>query len=249
MAEDAPTIVFLHDSLGCIKVWRNFPDLLCAATRCNGLIYDRQGYGESSPFTRPRELDYLEREADVLNELLVKTGVSNVILFGHSDGGSIALIFASKVCGGTFVSEPQLSIDAVITEGAHVFVEDITLDGIRAAKAVASDLLPRLQKYHGEKTQGVFAAWTETWLRPDFRDFNGEHFLDAIDCPVLVLQGVNDEYGTEAQVLSIRGNPERFPLRQMCMISEVGHTPHKDAAEKVIELCATFITAAITLQT
>lgn len=236
--------MYLHDSLGCIKVWRDFPDRLCAATQCNGLIYDRQGYGESSPFTSPREVDYLEREADVLNELLTAVGVYDAILFGHSDGGSIALIAASKICGGTFVSDPPLNIIVVITEGAHVFVEEITLEGIRAAKVVEADLLLRLQKYHGEKTQGVFDAWTETWLRPEFRDFNGEHFLDAIDCPVLVVQGEKDEYGTDAQVLSIRGNPDRFPLRQMCMIPGVGHTPHKDAATQVVELCSAFITCA-----
>lgn len=245
--EHAPTIVFLHDSLGCIKVWRDFPDRLCVASRCNGLIYDRQGYGESSPFTRPRGLHYLEEEADVLIRLLGETngvGTSRraFVLFGHSDGGSIALIAASKVGkagreGPT--AEAPFMVSGVITEGAHVFVEDITLDGIRAAVAHKDDLLPRIRKYHGDKSEAVFDAWASTWLKPEFRDFNMEHFLPDIKCPVLVIQGVDDEYGTEKQVEAISnqvsGRSEKF------MVPGVGHTPHRDATTIVLAKAAEFV--------
>src|SRR5262249_27231343 len=147
-----PTIIFLHDSLGCIKLWRDFPKRLCKLTGCNGLIYDRQGYGESSPVSAARNKDYLEKEADILSALIKRLALDRVILFGHSDGGSISLIAAAK--------HPE-HIAAVITEGAHVFVESITLDGIRAAKGqyATTDLRQRLERYHGDKTDTVFSIW------------------------------------------------------------------------------------------
>lgn len=230
------TIVFLHDSLGCIKLWRDFPDRLCALTGCSGLIYDRQGYGESSPFTDKRGLDYLEREGDVLVEVLRREGEQRkFILFGHSDGGSIALIAAAKLGAGV-----APAVVGVITEGAHVFVEDVTLDGIRAAVAEKAQLLPRIRKYHGEKSEAVFDAWADTWLKPEFRDFNMEHFLPAISCDVLVIQGEVDEYGTEAQVNAIIAGVSGARKHKL-MVPGVGHTPHRDAADFVLEACTNFI--------
>lgn len=244
-----PTIVVLHDSLGCIKLWRDFPDRLCAATGCSGLIYDRQGYGESSPFTEPRELDYLEKEADVLIELLEQVGTKRFFFFGHSDGGSIALIAAAKICAGHAGAAGShagggsaLEVAGVITEGAHVFVEDVTLDGIRAAVAEKAQLLPRIRKYHGDKSEAVFEAWAGTWLKPEFRDFNMEHFLPDIECEVLVIQGEADEYGTEAQVdaiiAGVAGRCDKL------MVPAVGHTPHRDAADAVLAACTQFIAGA-----
>lgn len=250
-----PTIVFLHDSLGCIKLWRDFPERLCAATSCNGLIYDRQGYGESSPFTEPRELNYLEKEADVLIELLGCVAQPNrFFFFGHSDGGSIALIAAAKLCVRSGAHPFQVA--GVITEGAHVFVEDVTLAGIRAAVAKKAQLLPRIRKYHGDKSEAVFEAWTGTWLKPEFRNFNMEHFLPDITCDVLVIQGEADEYGTEAQVdgiaagVSSPGGPHLHidPSRKnKLMVPGVGHTPHRDAADIVLAASTQFI-AAVTSQ-
>ena len=145
-----PTLVFLHDSLGCIALWRDFPAALGAATGCPTLSYDRQGYGQSSPFaSTERPINYLEVEADLLLRLLEQCAVEQAILFGHSDGGSIALLAAAK---------HPASIRAVVTEGAHIFVEEVTLQGIReAVQAYRTTALPeRLRNYHGAKTNAVF---------------------------------------------------------------------------------------------
>ena len=155
---DLPTVIFLHESFGCIRHWRTFPDKLGEVLGLNTLVYDRQGYGQSDPFaiTR-RDSDYMEKEAWVLNELIKELGLHDVILFGHSDGGTIALLEAAMY---------PVEIKAVITEGAHVFVEEITLDGIRQAQVAYdnSDLKGKLAYYHGDKTEMVFRFWAETWL-------------------------------------------------------------------------------------
>lgn len=232
MANASGTIVFLHDSLGCIPVWRDFPERLCAAVRMNGLIYDRQGYGGSSPFSRKREPDYLELEADVCAKLMQKFGISKSVLFGHSDGGSIALIVASKT--------PDL-VAGVISEGAHVFVEDITLEGIRQAQKLfaETDLRERIRKYHGDNTDGVISAWIDTWLSAEFQNFNMEHFLPGIKCPLLAIQGTGDEYGSEAQVDAIVGQASGPSAKDMIKFAR--HTPHKEAVEYTLNAVSTFI--------
>lgn len=233
MDSSRPTIVFLHDSLGSIKLWRDFPDKLCAATDCSGIIYDRRGYGESAPFSGDaRDLNYLEKEADVLVALLEQLEIKQSILFGHSDGGSIALLAAAKA--------PSL-VAAVISEGAHVFVEEITLEGIRQGKEqyATTNLRDKLIRYHGDKTDGVFSAWADTWLQPKFKEFNMEHFLPSIKCPVMAMQGVLDEYGSEAQVDSIVGKVNG--VSQKFMVPDVGHTPHRDAQELVLSAVSTFV--------
>lgn len=189
---DKPTIVFLHDSLGCVQLWREFPQKLAEATQYNLLVYDRLGYGKSEPMpTYKRPINYMELEADILNDLLNTLKIDNVILFGHSDGGTIALLTASKY------SE---KVKAVICEAGHIFVEDVTLKGIYdAMEAYKTTNLPeRLVKYHGDKVETLFKAWTETWTRSDYRDWNIAHFLPKISCPLLFIQGEADEYGTLA---------------------------------------------------
>jgi pimeloyl-ACP methyl ester carboxylesterase len=217
-----PTLIFLHDSLGCTELWRDFPASISTKTHCNFVIYDRFGYGKSDPFlSEKRENAYMELEADFLNQFIEKLNLENCILFGHSDGGSIALIAASKY--------PE-KISAVFTEGAHIFVEDITLEGIRKAKETyrTTDLKHKLEKYHGDKTQALFDAWTETWLRPDFRDWNIEHFLPAIKCPTFVFQGVDDEFGSIDQV---EGIEKGCSDAKFFIIPNAKHTPHKEARE------------------
>ncbi|TPE45922.1 alpha/beta fold hydrolase [Pontibacter mangrovi] len=234
-AQDKPILVFLHDSLGCIKLWRDFPERLAQATGATTLVYDREGYGQSSAFrSTNREQDYLEREADVLEQLLAKLQVNKAILFGHSDGGSIALMAAAKY---------KSRIAGVIAEGAHVFVEGLTLAGIRTAvhDFRNTDLPQRLHKYHGAKTDQVFSAWSDTWLSPHFRSWNIEHFLPAIHCPVLVVQGEADEYGTLAQVKAIVGQVQG-PSQQL-IIPGIGHTPHRQARELVLQKASAFIAA------
>jgi pimeloyl-ACP methyl ester carboxylesterase len=228
-----PTIIFLHDSLGCTKLWRDFPEKLGNATGCNYLVYDRFGYGKSDPMpTKPRPSNYLEIEADILNDLLIKLQIDSAILFGHSDGGSIALIAASKY---------PSRIKAIICEAAHIFVEELTLRGIYEAKELYenSNLAERLEKYHGDKVDFLFKAWVETWTRSDFRDWNIEHFLQNISCPVLFIQGEADEYGTLAQVektvAQVKGKAEKY------IIPNVGHTPHKEIPDLVLGKTIEFI--------
>lgn len=231
--QNRPTLVFLHDSLGCVTLWRDFPEKVAKATQCNVLVYDRLGYGKSDPMpTAERPVNYLEIEAGILNDLLEKLEINNAILFGHSDGGSIALIVASKYLD---------KIKMIICEAAHIFVEDITLKGIYdAIEAYATTNLPqRLQKYHGDKTDVVFKAWTQTWIRDDFRTWNIEYLLPRIICPVLFIQGENDEYGSLEQVNRtidlVSGKSEKY------IIPNVSHTPHKEVPEKIVIKTAAFI--------
>jgi len=231
--EERPTLIFLHDSLGSIELWRNFPKLLGEATHCNVLIYDRQGYGHSAPFTdSERRNDYLEIEADVLNKLTDQCGLKKTILFGHSDGGSIALIAAAKY---------PSTIQGIITEGAHIFVEDITLEGIRRAVHAyhTTNLKERLKKYHSDKTEKVFWAWAKTWLTDEFRSWNIERFLPHIKCPALIIQGERDEYGTIEQVNGIIN--QISSKANLLIIPSIGHTPHKEAKEVVLKKAILFI--------
>ncbi|QEC45955.1 alpha/beta hydrolase [Pseudobacter ginsenosidimutans] len=228
-----PTIIFLHDSLGCISLWRSFPQELGQLAQCNVLVYDRQGYGASAAFnSEKRQNDYLEIEADNLVKLMDACRIDKAILFGHSDGGSIALIAAAKY--------PE-RCTAVITEGAHIFVEEITLAGIRNAVTdwQTTSLKQKLEKYHGNKTESVFHAWTDTWLNPQFRSWNIEHFLPRIQCPVLVIQGENDEFGSIAQVEGILSGVSGKVKKWMA--PELGHTPHKESKATVLQQAAGFL--------
>lgn len=230
---DAPTIVFLHDSLGSVELWRDFPDRLCSACGCNMLVYDRQGYGHSGPLPgHERTKGYMEKEADTLHLLISTLTIQRPLLFGHSDGASIALIFAGKY--------PDKA-SAVIAEAGHLFVEDITLEGIRAAlvQYQTTNLASRLKKYHGNNTETLFRAWTATWLSADFRDWNIEGFLPFIQCPVLVIQGEKDEYGTLKQVEAVSAQAGSYV--ETCIIPDIGHTPHKESPELVLEASTRFI--------
>ncbi|GAB0155330.1 alpha/beta hydrolase [Chryseobacterium sp. Alg-005] len=235
--ENKPTIVFLHDSLGCAQLWRDFPAKIAAEAQCNILLYDRLGYGKSCPMpTHERQNNYMEQEADVLNDLLNALNLRNVILFGHSDGGTIALITASKY------SE---KINAVICEAGHIFVEDVTVKGVKDAFEAyqTTNLGERLQKYHGDKVDMLFKAWTETWLSDRFRSWNIEYLLPGINCPLLFIQGEADEYGTldqvEKTISQVNGIAEKY------IIPDIGHTPHKEIPELVLHRSVEFINTII----
>lgn len=230
--ESGPTIVFLHDSLGSIALWRHFPEHLCRALNCNGLIYDRQGHGKSCRFSESRTPTYLHKEAEILDQLLAQCNVEEAILFGHSDGGSIALIAAAL--------HPE-RIRGVVTEGAHVFVEEITLAGIREAKEqlATTNLRERVARYHGDKTDALFSAWIDTWLSPQYRDWNMEDLLPRIQCPVLAIQGVDDEFGSSKQVYAIAG--QVGGLGQGVLIENARHNPHKENARATLDLVAEFL--------
>jgi pimeloyl-ACP methyl ester carboxylesterase len=228
-----PTLIFLHDSLGCIELWRDFPQKLGELTQCNAIIYDRQGYGKSCKFSySKRNNDYLELEVDILNELLNYWKIDKAILYGHSDGGSIALISAAKF---------PAKISGIITEGAHIFVEDITVNGIKDAIQLYknSNLKSKLEKYHGDKTDDMFWAWADTWTSNEFRTWNIEQFLPSITCPSLIIQGERDEYGTLNQVERITSQTSGFSSKWI--VPNVKHTPHKENPAIVLEKLSEFI--------
>lgn len=231
--EGRPTLVFLHDSLGCTQLWRDFPSKISDASQCNVLVYDRLGYGKSDPMpTHERANHYMELEADLLHDLLIEQNIKDVILFGHSDGGTIALIAASKY--------PK-NVKAVICEAGHIFVEEVTLKGVYDTwNAYKTTNLPeRLQKYHGNKVEMLFKAWTETWTRESFRNWNIEYLLKDITCPLLFIQGEADDYGTldqlEKTISQVSGITEKY------IIPDVGHTPHKEVPDLVLNRAVEFI--------
>ncbi|UOQ53564.1 alpha/beta fold hydrolase [Hymenobacter cellulosivorans] len=232
-----PQLVLLHDSLGCITLWRDFPELLAQATGLTVLAYDRRGYGQSAPFgPEPRTKRYLEEEAANVNRVLAACGIARAVLLGHSDGGTLALLAAAL--------EPARTA-AIITIGAHVFVEDVTLAGIRAAQEQyrTTDLPARLARYHGPKTEAVFRAWADTWLQPEFRSWNVESYLPRVTCPVLVLQGTEDEYGTAAQVTAIASGVAGTATAHL--LPGLGHSPQRQAPAAVVTLAAEFVAAGL----
>jgi pimeloyl-ACP methyl ester carboxylesterase len=227
------TLVFLHEGLGSIEMWRDFPELLLEKTGCNGLLYDRWGHGKSDPIDVQRTLRYIHDAAlGSVPEVLKSSGVEDTILIGHSEGGSIALIFAAEYPG---------SVRGLITEAAHVFVEETTLEGIsEAVKAYrTSDLKEKLVRYHHSNTEGIFRAWSETWLSPEFKHWNIEDCLPRVRCPVLVIQGEDDPYATEAQVESIAVRVAG--LAKPLLIPDCAHIPHKEATDRVIKEMTEFI--------
>ena len=233
-AAAGPTLVFLHEGLGSIGQWRRFPAELCARTGRPGLVYDRWGYGHSEPLTGPRPDDYLEREArDSLPEVLDACGIADPpVLFGHSDGASIALLFAATYPDCVY---------AVISEAAHVNVEELCLAGIRLARTAyeQGDLRAGLHRYHGRNTDAMFRGWCETWLRPDRRAWTMEAELRRIVRPVLIVQGEDDEYGTRAQVDAIAAGVSG--PAEILWLPGCQHVPHQQARNVVLDTAARLI--------
>ncbi len=232
-----PTIVFLHEGLGSIGQWKHFPDNLARATGCSALVYERQGHGGSDPLTSKRKPDFMESEAEhVLPELLNSLGLDKVFLYGHSDGGSIALLFAARFPARTL---------GVVAEAAHVFVEEESLSGVRATveRFEASDMKNRLSVYHGNNTETMFHGWADIWLSPEFRDWSiSPEILGNIRAPVLAIQGAEDQYGTPEQLRRIEaGVGERA---RTLLIPNCSHVPHIQACETVIEAARNFIADA-----
>ncbi|MGE0660199.1 MAG: alpha/beta fold hydrolase [Reyranellaceae bacterium] len=228
-----PTLVFLHEGLGCIEMWRGFPLSLCESTGFSGLVYDRTAYGRSSPWPADPGIAYMHIEAQqVLPQLLEATGIEDCILIGHSDGGSIALIYAG--------ADPE-PLHAVVTMAAHVFAEPISIDSIARAKIAfeQGDLAARLRRYHGENTERAFRLWNAAWLAPDFAGWNIEEFLPGITVPLLAIQGEDDEYGTEAQLGTIAGKAGGYAETRL--IADCGHSPHLQAPDETRAAIARFI--------
>ena len=226
-----PKLVFLHEGLGSIAMWRDFPELVTRATRCDAIVYSRYGYGNSDPLTEPRAVRYMHDEAEIaLPQLLARLAIDRPILIGHSDGASIALIRA-----GGAVS----SVRGVVTLAAHVLVEDISVSSIAAAKTAyeTTDLRARLARYHAD-VDSAFWGWNRIWLDPAFRDWNIEGYLPRICCPLLAIQGVDDEYGTLEQMRRI-GTGARDA--ELVVLGACRHSPHRDRPEAVLAAIAGFV--------
>lgn len=223
-----PTLVFLHEGLGSIGQWRDFPARVAAATSCRALVYDRYGYGKSDVLQEARVgVEFMHDAAlNELPELLENLKIENPVLVGHSDGASIALIHA-----GTY------AVRGVAVMAPHVFVEEFGLESIRKASET-TDLPERLAKYH-RNPRKTFHLWADAWLDPAFRSWNIEEYLPRIKCPVLAIQGEDDEYGSMAQLDAIArqaGGP-----CELLKLPDCGHSPHRDQPEKVLNSVAAFV--------
>jgi pimeloyl-ACP methyl ester carboxylesterase len=228
-----PCLVFLHEGLGCVAAWKGFPERLCRRTGCSGLLFDRVGHGRSHPLCAPRGIDYLHRHAREELPAVLKKNIPDQphICVGHSDGGSIALIYAAL--------QPDHLLGS-ITAAAHVFVEAETLKGIEATVAAyRAGRLAGLAKYHGQQTDDLVRAWSEIWLSPSFRAWNITALLGTINSPLLAIQGRQDAYGTEAQMDAIVTglSGPATPL----LLDNCGHAPHLERPEAVLNAMATFI--------
>jgi len=236
---EAPLMVFLHEGLGSVAMWRDFPQRLCDALGCRGLVYSRPGYGRSTP-RAPSEVwgtDFMHRQAyEVLPALLRALGVDTQRdppwLFGHSDGGSIALLHAARF--------PDRVAGAIVL-APHILLEELSVASIEQARQayLHTDLRQRLARYHDDP-DSAFWGWNRVWLDPVFRAWTIESELDAIRCPVLAVQGLDDEYGTLAQ---IRGIAQRAPQTQLLELAACGHSPHKDQADTLIAAVQRFFSS------
>jgi pimeloyl-ACP methyl ester carboxylesterase len=231
--DEAPTLVFLHEGLGCVSMWRDFPARVADATRCGALVYSRWGYGASDAVTLPRPLRYMHDEAATLEEIVVAQKIRDAILIGHSDGASIAIMAASLP-----------SVRALVLEAPHVFCEEISVKSIAAAHDAFTrgDLRARLARHHGDNVDGAFWGWNRAWLDPGFRAWNIEEYLPRVRVPTLVIQGEDDEYGTLAQIDAIeRGAAARV---ERIVLSACGHAPHRDRPAETLAAITRFVSAA-----
>ena len=228
-------LVFLHHALGSVTTWRDFPQRLADATGLPAFNYSRLGHGKSDPADPDRALDYLDHEAfAVLPRILDRARIAEPILVGHSDGATIALLHASMT------GSPSR---AIVVEAPHIFVEDRTVAGIEAAviEYQTTKLREKLMRHHGANTDDVFKAWADTWRKPAFRTWNCEHRLPAIRCPTLLVQGIDDEYGTPLQIERIRDHVSG-PV-EMALIPACGHFPHQEKADETLAVMTRFIAA------
>ena len=233
-SENKPLILFLHEGLGSIAQWKNFPDILCEKLQLSGLLYDRYGHGKSSKLKEKRDMFFLHKEADFIPLILEKLDIKNeLIIFGHSDGGTLSLLFAGKY--------PKKNIISVISEAHHVIIEEISKKGIQeAVKYYKSGMLKSLlEKYHKEKTETMFYGWADTWLSKDIDDWTGLDLLKQITIPVLSIQGKQDQYGSEYQLKAITDNCNGYT--ETHLLEECGHIPHLHQQDKVLEIIEKFI--------
>ena len=237
---ERPTLIFLHDALGCARFWRDFPHRLSQRTGLPALIYDRLGAGDSDPLEPPFETLYMRQEAlESLPDVMRAAGIEDAILIGHSDGGTIALTYAGASPG---------KVRCVIAIAPHMFREPRTLSAIREriAEFDTGDLKARLARYHGSKTEGLFQRLVETWMAADSPDWGVEPYISQLHCPVLAIQGAEDEYFSATQLDSIEAVVQGGFERRI--IAECGHVPHHTAPDEVLDTMTEFITRCLASQ-
>lgn len=225
-----PTLVLLHEGLGSLGLWRDFPQKLSDATGLPAFIYSRAGYGRSDPAPLPRPIRYMHDEAELLPEILQAAGIIDPILVGHSDGASIAIIAAGQ----------GLAARALILEAPHVFTEEGGLQSIAKIRDLyaQTDLRAKLARWHKD-VDAAFHGWNGAWLHPDFRRWNLEEYLPAIQSPILMIQGLNDEYGSAAQLRAIeRGASGETAV---VLLPDCGHSPHKDKPQETLRAISSFL--------
>ncbi len=225
-----PVLVFLHEGLGSVAMWRDFPARVAHACGCDAFVYSRLGYGRSAPLDGPRGVRYMHDEALIaLPDVLRAAGVARPVLVGHSDGGSIALIHAGS-------GHP---VAGLVLLAPHVFVEDVSIASIAAAGRAyeETDLRARLARYHDD-VDSAFRGWNDIWLHPDFRGWNIEAYLPRVACPVLAIQGEDDEYGTMEQVRRIE---RQAPDVDVLALADCRHSPHRDQPEAAIDAIVRFV--------
>lgn len=226
------TVVLLHEGLGCVALWRDFPEQVAAATGNPVFAYSRAGYGGSAPIDLPRPLDYMSIEAtETLPGLIRAAGIGRYILLGHSDGASIALVHAGTA---------PATLDATIVMAPHVFTEACSVTSIRAADEAYRhrDLRRRLEKYHGPNVDNAFRGWCDSWLAPDFLAWSIESSLPGITSPLLQIQGTDDEYGTSEQLRRIERGAAG-PVTTL-LLDDCGHAPQFDRTAETLSAIAEF---------
>jgi pimeloyl-ACP methyl ester carboxylesterase len=231
---DRPAIVLLHEGLGCCAMWKDFPQRLSGACRTAVLSYSRFGYGRSDSAGLPWRLTYMHDEArNILPQVLDQAGLDDVILMGHSDGASVATIYAG--------CQPSRHLCGLVLMAPHFFVEDVSISSIKRAKVAYenSDLRSSLERYHGINTDEAFYGWNTSWLDTGFRSWDITSFIEQINVPVLALQGRDDEYGTPAQLDALElGCQSPYDVR---LFNNCGHSPHRDQPILTLAAVADFI--------
>ncbi len=233
----APTLVLLHEGLGCVDMWNHFPDQLAAATGCGVFVYSRAGYGRSSPVTLPRPLTYMHHEANnVLPRVLERIGFQRGLLVGHSDGASIATIYAG--------SHQDHRVRGLVLMAPHFIVEDISVASIAEAREAYNngDLRARLSKYH-PNVDVAFRGWNDVWLENDFRQWDISEALAYIRVPILIVQGEDDQYGTIRQIEIAQ--EECYCPVDVALLPGVKHNPAREAAEVTLRTVTEFVTRIV----
>jgi pimeloyl-ACP methyl ester carboxylesterase len=232
---EAPTLVLLHEGLGCVGLWGDFPERLARATGCGVFVFSRAGYGASDPVELPRPLDYMQREArEVLPPLLDAIGIRSGVLVGHSDGASIAAVHLGTI------RDPR--IEAAVLIAPHFLVEDMCVAAIAEAKVAyeTTELRSKLARWHGD-VDVAFRGWNDAWLDPAFKFWDIREALETISRPMAVIQGADDQYGT---LLQVETAVELSPAPVVTTILPgVKHSPHREAADATVAAIVQFFRA------